>query len=112
MGFCVRLGKLERVLLPLNSEEKNNRRNRRTLTFLDPIGELGTRGRMGSNEGQPPTPIRRAGGWARVHLAGAPTMGGEDDLSYHFKELLEAKCGLTCRSGKARDSKLKGVCSQ
>lgn len=55
---------------------------------------------MGSNEGQPPTPIRRAGGWAQVHLAGAPTMGGEDDLSYHFKELLETKCGLTCWSEK------------
>lgn len=34
MGFCIRLRKLERVLLPLNSEKKN-RRNHRTLTFLE-----------------------------------------------------------------------------
>lgn len=58
MGFCIRLRKLERVLLPLNSE-KRKRRNGRTLTFLDPVRELraqGTRGEWVPTRDSPQTP--------------------------------------------------------
>lgn len=109
MGFCIRLRKLERVLLPLNSEKKN-RRNGRTFNFSWPCQRAegtGYSGRMGSNEGQSPDPRQRAG--RCVHLSEAPTMGRYFDLSYHFKELLETKCGLTCWSGKCGAPNSEGL---